>query len=111
LSIANVNFATGSFALTSQSRALLDTAAKTIVSGGYTTINLAGYTDSRGSATANLRLSRDRALAVQKYLTTKLGSFDASFNISYFGMAKPVAAGNSSSALAANRRVEIFVSN
>jgi len=87
----------------------LDTAAKAIVSGGYRTINLAGYTDSRGSATSNLRLSRDRALAVQKYLTSKLGSFDVNFNISYFGMAKPVASGNSSAALAANRRVEIFV--
>jgi outer membrane protein OmpA-like peptidoglycan-associated protein len=88
----------------------LDTAAKTIVSDGYTTINLAGYTDSRGSATLNLRLSRDRALAVQNYLTEKLGSYRVNFNLSYYGMAKPVAAGNSSSALAANRRVEIFVS-
>jgi outer membrane protein OmpA-like peptidoglycan-associated protein len=89
---------------------LLNTAAKRIISGGYRTINLAGYSDSRGSASSNLRLSRDRALAVQKYLTSKLGSFDVKFNISYFGMAKPIALGKSSSALAANRRVEIFVS-
>jgi outer membrane protein OmpA-like peptidoglycan-associated protein len=87
----------------------LDTAAKTIFSGGYRTINLAGYTDSRGSASANLRLSRDRALAVQKYLERKLGDTKVTFNVSYFASAKPVATGSSPSALAANRRVEIFV--
>lgn len=109
MSIGKVNFDTGSSRLKPSAQTVLNRAAALIIDRGYSKVNLAGFTDIRGSASLNLRLSRDRALAVQRYLEKRLGDTKVSFNVAYYAAANPVATGNSPSALAANRRVEIFI--
>jgi OOP family OmpA-OmpF porin len=110
VSFANINFASGSSALTAATRGLIEKAAKDIIKAKKTKIVLSGYTDSKGSAAANLRLSKDRAQTVQSYLDKKLGKYKATITVKFFGASKPIAGGNSAAALAANRRVEILAS-
>ena len=107
VSIANITFASGSSDLVAATRSILDSAIKEIIKNKKTTINLAGFTDSKGSAAANLILSKNRAVTVQKYLEKGLKSYKVKFNLSYYGSAKSV--GTSAAAQALSRRVEIFV--
>jgi outer membrane protein OmpA-like peptidoglycan-associated protein len=110
VSFANINFASGSSALTAATRGLIEKAAKAMIKAKKTKIVLAGFTDSKGSAAANLRLSKARAQTVQSYLDKKLGKYKATISVKFFGASKPIAGGNSAAALAANRRVEILAS-
>jgi outer membrane protein OmpA-like peptidoglycan-associated protein len=69
-----------------------------------------GYTDSRGSAKSNLRLSRERAEAVRLYLVEK--GLDSTRVVAIGkGEANPVASNANSEGRANNRRVEIVLSD
>ncbi|MGH9671853.1 MAG: OmpA family protein [Bryobacteraceae bacterium] len=66
-----VLFSFGSSRLTDDSKASLDTMAATLGAKKRYVIEVQGFTDATGSAATNLELSRHRASAVTRYLTTK----------------------------------------
>ena len=67
-----VYFASGSSSLTVSAKHTLNTLATQIVSQSQSSVTLDGYTDPRGSASTNLRLSIQRANSVKSYLKSKL---------------------------------------
>jgi outer membrane protein OmpA-like peptidoglycan-associated protein len=68
-------------------------------------IAIEGYTDARGSAQYNLKLSRERAAAVRNVLI-KSGVDDARLTSDGFGSAHPVEDNKTDAGRAKNRRVE-----
>ncbi|HEX3009927.1 MAG TPA: OmpA family protein, partial [Bacteroidales bacterium] len=67
-----------------------------------------GHTDSIGSASYNLNLSKARAAAVMNYLV-KNGAPKEKLSIRYFGESTPVASNSTEAGRALNRRVELKV--
>ncbi len=74
----------------------------------YKTISfkIEGHTDSSGKAATNLKLSKDRANAVKKYLTSK-GISESRLSSQGFGSKKPIATNKTLKGRNKNRRVEI----
>lgn len=109
-SIANVNFDVASAVLTPEAKRILNSVASVIQKKGFKEINLVGYTDSQGVAIKydNQTLSQYRAVAVRKYLLSKLG---AGVTVRYDAKAhfNPVASNDTKAGQLANRRVEIGV--
>ncbi|WP_242902657.1 OmpA family protein [Actinomadura terrae] len=108
----DVLFAFNSAKLSGNAKSVLDDAAKEIKDKADPTrrpLTFNGHTDSKGSDSYNLKLSRDRAEAVMKELKTRLGD---SFKYSAHGrgeaelIAKEGGA-DDAKARARNRRVEI----
>lgn len=67
-----------------------------------------GYTDNTGSQSINLPLSESRARSVQSYLIAQ-GLPSSTMSSVGLGSENPVASGNTSTARAQNRRVEIEI--
>ena len=75
---------------------------------GFNLKVVAGYTDSTGSDTFNLRLSEERAEEVKKVLNER-GVKDAQMLWKGFGEQNPVADNTSTSGRSKNRRVELKI--
>lgn len=71
-------------------------------------VRIEGHTDSRGSETANLRLSQQRAESVKAYLIQR-GVEEARLQAVGFGESTPLDPTNTEAAWERNRRVEIFI--
>lgn len=102
-----VTFKTGQHDLNDEAKANLDAIATTVKDQKGFTIEIEGFTDSRGEEQLNLELSQKRAEAVKRYLA-------ATHNIPLFrmsiigvGEAMPVADNKKSEGRAKNRRVEV----
>jgi outer membrane protein OmpA-like peptidoglycan-associated protein len=72
-------------------------------------IQLEGHTDSVGTDDYNMRLSQQRADAVQDYLASQ-GVPAANLSSVGFGKASPVASNDTDTGRQQNRRVEMVVS-
>ncbi|MBL1437279.1 MAG: peptidoglycan -binding protein [Rhodobacteraceae bacterium] len=70
-------------------------------------LQVEGHTDSTGSAASNWALSQARALSVVTYLIDAERLTPAHLSAAGFGEFQPIAAGDSPEALAANRRIEL----
>lgn len=101
----NINFLHGSADLTEASTPLLDDVAYIIGKCPGMTVNVAGHTDSQGSATYNLYLSQERAKAVVDYLVSA-GVSEARLLSEGYGETKPIASNRTSTGRLANRRIE-----
>lgn len=75
-----------------------------------TTVNIAGHTDSRGSASYNMGLSRDRAYSVANYLTAR-GVSANRINVVAYGESRPVADNSTDYGRQQNRRVELTINS
>jgi outer membrane protein OmpA-like peptidoglycan-associated protein len=110
LVLRNINFASGSSRLLPSSNAGLDAIAASIQnilrtqSGAR--FEVGGYTDNRGVAAANRRLSQARAQSVVVYLTGKGIAASALTSVGY-GPDSPKAPNTTAAGRAQNRRVEI----
>lgn len=109
LNLQVVNFATGSAVVPAsaaddlrQSAKVLDTCAK---NGKSVKLEVAGYSDNVGDATANLALSKQRALAVRTYLVAQ-GAPPGTLSAQGYGDAKPVDSNDTESGRFHNRRIE-----
>jgi outer membrane protein OmpA-like peptidoglycan-associated protein len=71
-------------------------------------IELGGHTDNQGVATANMRLSRERAEAVKRYLIEKGIERDRITAVGY-GEKKPIVANKDPEVRKQNRRVEVKI--
>jgi OmpA-OmpF porin, OOP family len=103
-----VNFRVNSAVLSPEAKRQLDDfATKVLAAKGYM-VEIAGHTDSTGSAAKNIRLSRDRAESVVEYLSIN-HKIPARRFITPMGYGKTAAVADNSTAAgrAQNRRVEV----
>ncbi len=107
---SSFKFGFDSAELSQRNRELLSRIAGILlVSKGYG-LSVFGYTDDVGSADYNQQLSLRRAKAVEQYLVQS-GIDSSIINRRGFGKTSPMVAGNSESARAKNRRVEIALTD
>ena len=104
----NLNFASGSAAIAEDSKSQLNDLAKIMFAFPKVSISIYEHTDNVGDATVNLKLSEERAAAVEKYLISK-GVADARILPKGFGSNKPVGDNSTEKGRLANRRTEVWV--
>lgn len=104
----NITFAFNDATLNPAFTGTLDKVAQTLIQYDQTSINLAGYTDSVGSDSYNLNLSKQRAASVANYLVSK-GVPANRIGVNGFGKANPVASNDTDAGRAQNRRVELTI--
>lgn len=104
---ADVFFAYNKAMLNSKASAALDRAAARLKELGATTVRVAGYTDSKGTAAYNRGLSLRRAEAVRAGLATRLPNLTQA--VKGYGESRPVASNETAKGRALNRRVTIAV--
>jgi len=109
-SFDNIEFELGSDKLTSNSFSTLDRIAAVLVRNpGWARLNVAGHTDSSGSAKFNQKLSKNRANSVKNYLLEK-NVPSASISVSGYGEDRPIASNKTKDGQQKNRRVEFQIS-
>lgn len=104
-----VQFEHGSARLKPESYSLLDQVALTMKANPQLEkIRVEGHTDDTGPHDLNLRLSRDRADSVRRYLINK-GVSPKRLDAEGYGPDRPLVEGTTDAARAKNRRVEFVV--
>ena len=103
-----ITFATNSSDLNAAFYPILDKVAATLVQYDQTMIEVAGHTDSTGSAAYNQALSLRRAQSVSAYLVSRGVRFQRLMTVGD-GAAHPIASNETPDGRAANRRVEITI--
>ena len=104
----SITFSFDDATLNSSFKPTLDKLASTMNQYNQNTITIAGHTDSQGSASYNMGLSRDRAYSVANYLTAR-GVASNRINVVAYGESRPVATNNTETGRQQNRRVELTV--
>src|SRR6188768_302012 len=104
----SVLFATNQSSLLAIAKDKLDQVASALQGQGFKTIVVQGYTDSRGNAADNERLSLKRAQSVRDHLVSR-GLPSDKVTAEGLGASKPVADNGTADGRADNRRVEIVV--
>ncbi len=108
IAFEGLNFATGKSEISEESKSQLNDMAKIMLAFPKVEIKVCGHTDNVGNEAANLKLSKERASAVEKYLIGK-GVPDPSITPIGYGSSKPIADNATDAGKAANRRTEVFV--
>jgi outer membrane protein OmpA-like peptidoglycan-associated protein len=104
----NVLFASGKSALLPGAQTSLDQVAEALKSQEDKKILIEGHTDSRGTESSNMVLSKARADSVQSYLVSR-GLPQERVTSNGLGPSRPVADNNTAEGRANNRRVEIVI--
>lgn len=102
----NVTFATGSSELSPAFFDVLTSVSKVLIEFDQTVVEVAGHTDSDGSAQYNQGLSERRARAVAKYFRSQEIMEQRLMTVG-LGETRPVVDNTTASGKQANRRVEI----
>lgn len=108
LNLPDVTFAVDSTVISPAMRAVLDDVAASMLQYPSSLVDVMGHTDSTGSDTYNLDLSRRRAESVANYLVSR-GVSRARLETIGYGEQYPVADNTTVSGRSANRRVEIRI--
>ncbi len=101
---SNIQFEFDSSVLKTSSYPVLDATSADLRSSS-STLTLAGYASSEGTAAHNMRLSRDRANSVKTYLVNS-GVDAKRLKIKAYGETHPIADNSTEEGRIANRRVE-----
>jgi outer membrane protein OmpA-like peptidoglycan-associated protein len=109
VTMAGVNFPSGSAELQPAGRENLAKLAGIIATHPSLKLDIEGYTDSAGKDETNQALSEKRAETVKKYLAEQ-GIPESSLTSKGLGKASPVTTNDTKEGRAKNRRVEIIVS-
>lgn len=104
----NIFFETGKWDLQPDSRPELDRVVELLTENPKMKIEVAGHTDSVGSAASNRTLSENRASAVRNYLIEK-GVSSARLVSKGYGESRPIAKNDTEEGRQENRRVEFRV--
>jgi outer membrane protein OmpA-like peptidoglycan-associated protein len=107
VSVYGIYFDTGKSEIKPESDAAISEIATLLKNNGSLNIYVVGHTDNAGSFDSNMKLSKDRAEAVTKALTSKHGI--AASRLKSYGVASlsPVASNDTEDGKAKNRRVEL----
>lgn len=108
LQIENIEFEVGKGTLTSKGEATVDKLANILKEYTHIKIEIAGHTDSDGSAVFNQKLSQDRVDTVKKRLVSK-GVSASRLNATGYGESKPLVPNTTDENKQKNRRVEINI--
>lgn len=106
--LSDLNFETGKSTIKSGSYFVLDELVDYLKRKKDLNILVGGHTDNVGSEEANLKLSKERALAVKAYLTKK-GISAGRVRTEGYGMNQPIADNSTAIGRAENRRTEILI--
>jgi outer membrane protein OmpA-like peptidoglycan-associated protein len=101
-------FSSGSAALLSSSRPVLDDLAEYLRNNPQVRVRLEGHTDATGHFQRNQNLSRERAMTVQRSLVER-GIDAGRLEISGRGQTGPVAGNDSQQGRQQNRRIDVVV--
>lgn len=104
--LKNANFATGSSALTAETKSELNNVVAVLSAYDKVNLNVSGYTDNTGNAASNVKLSDARANSVLAYLVSK-GVNASRVNAKGYGADNPVASNETADGRAQNRRIEL----
>lgn len=104
----NITFATNSADLNASFYPVLDKVSSTLVQYDQTMVEVAGHTDSTGSAAYNQALSERRAQSVAAYLTSR-GVRGARLIVVGDGENHPIASNDTPEGRQQNRRVELTI--
>lgn len=106
LNVSIINFASGKSDIPADAKLILAKAAEVLKKqSAGTTVEVGGYTDNKGNAEANKKLSQSRADAVKKELVG-LGVSEAMLKSVGYGDANPVGDNNTEDGRFKNRRIE-----
>ncbi len=108
ITLKGVTFAISSDLLTGNSSGILDEVTEILKRYPDMVIEVAGYTDNRGSVSLNKALSQKRAESVVRYFTVK-GISSANLTAKGHGIESPIADNNTAAGRAQNRRVELHI--
>ena len=108
LVMRDITFEFDSARLTTNAQRLMENAVAFLRSDSSARITVAGHTDSRGSDSYNLKLSRDRANEVRDYLVG-YGIEASRLQAVGYGETRPVASNDNESGRELNRRVEFRI--
>ncbi|MDQ6951428.1 MAG: OmpA family protein [Mariprofundales bacterium] len=106
--LTGVYFDTNSAHLKSASEATLNHAIKVLKANKKSDVEIAAYTDSRGSSSYNLKLSKMRADAVRDYLRNHNIAANR-LTAKGYGESHPIASNASAAGRSKNRRVELHL--
>lgn len=106
--LPGVNFESNSDRLLPGATNVLDDAVATLKKNPSITFEVAGHTDSDGSAAYNESLSARRATTVHDYLASK-GIAENRMTVRGYGEAQPIADNNTATGKAQNRRVVLRI--
>lgn len=104
----NITFKTNSADINSSFYSVLNSVAKVLNKYEGSTVLVSGHTDSTGTASYNLDLSRSRAQSVAAYLQGQ-GVQASRFEVMGLGSSNPIASNETSAGREQNRRVEIKI--
>lgn len=105
---SGVYFATDKYNINASSQSTLDKLAGVFAEYPDTNILVVGHTDSVGSETYNMELSKNRAYAVTNYLKSK-GLSSGRFTTNWFGESQPMYDNDTADGRSKNRRVNIAI--
>ncbi len=105
---SDVSFRTGRADISPRFARILDRFAMSLNQNPGTFISIIGHTDSTGSDSVNLPLSRDRAYSVRDYLVSR-GVAPNRFAVDGRSSYEPLVSNATPRGRARNRRVEIYV--
>jgi OOP family OmpA-OmpF porin len=108
IQLQGVNFETNSDRLLPGAEQILDDAAASLVRNPTIHVEVAGHTDSQGSADYNEGLSERRAITVRDYLIGHGVSADR-MTVKGYGEAEPIADNSTAAGRAQNRRVVLRI--
>jgi len=104
---SGVYFDTNQYAINSASENLLNKLANILIEYPDTNVLVVGHTDSTGSDTYNMTLSKNRAFAVTNFFTNNKGLVSTRFTTNWFGEEQPIADNSTVEGRSKNRRVNI----
>ncbi len=105
-----INFESGSATLLRSSQPILNFFGAVFEHCRHFTIEVAGHTDSVGSANMNQELSEQRAESVAEYLVS-IGVPDQNLRAVGYGEAAPIASNDTALKRSRNRRIEFTISD
>jgi OOP family OmpA-OmpF porin len=109
--IWHINFDTGRAAFSSDASRQLDKLRRDLLVASGTAVEIHGYTDNQGDPRGNMKLSEDRAFAVEKWLEKAAPVNFPKGRVRVFehGAENPIEPNASPQGRAANRRVEVVL--
>jgi outer membrane protein OmpA-like peptidoglycan-associated protein len=101
-------FDTSKSSIKQESYKIIDQIAEIMKEYPQYSFRLLGHTDSQGNPAKNLKLSKDRAAMVRKFIIDR-GIAESRLSSNGFGSKKPVATNKTAAGRAKNRRVEVVL--